>query len=150
MTAKILSYLAGAGLIVWAVMIVLGWRDASEALPKVEKEFADYRTQIAIDLELARSASKGYQDELAKLRETRAAAPRRIVRLCPPADPVRGTEPASGLDGAAPATIVVPDADGQGDRQGPDIAADLYAIADRADEIVAQCRGLQALASPPQ
>lgn len=86
----------------------------------------------------ADNASKGYQDELERLRNRPTRV--RTVRVCnhpasvPPAQPrPNGSSPAGGVgdEGTGP------------DTRHRDIGPDLYALAARCDALTAQLRGLQ-------
>lgn len=108
---------------------VNGWREDSKQLADVQQKLVETQQQILA----AQQASKGFQDELSNLRANRA--PGRAVRLCDA--PVRQALPATGPDGPAAGAGEFPQ------EPGADIGPRLYSDADRADEIVAQCRGLQ-------
>lgn len=149
---KAVGVLVVAAALTWAYATVARWRSDAAKLPAVEAardaaiEYQEqYRTAMRAEITRVSRASKGYQDELTALRITALAQPARVVRLCRPAGPARPADrPAdAGPDGAAAATGVVPKATGSGVEQGPDIGPDLYALADEADRIVAQCRALQ-------
>lgn len=139
----------------WAVLTVVGWRDDSAALESTRKDLADERISHQRELALLResydtqirnahNASRAYQDELASLRASRPARP---VRLCTdsgaaPSATAGDHSPTTGPDGTSPAPGMVPAEAGR----GRDIGPDLFAVADRADELAAQLRGLQAWA----
>lgn len=137
--------------VAWVGLVVWGWKRGHDQLPIVEQQLedtratlADVRAQHARELRIAQEASNGYQQELQALRDARDAAPARVVRLCSNQNSVRPAVPSAGGPHAATATEGLgPDQDGSGSGQGPDIGADLYAIADRCDDITAQLRGLQ-------
>ncbi len=149
---KAVGVLVVAVVLTWAYGTVARWRSDAARLPAVEAardaaiEYQEqYRTAMRAEITRVARASKGYQDELTALRITALAQPARVVRLCRPAGPSRPADrPAdAGSDGAAAAAGVVPETAGSGVEQGPDIGPDLYALADEADRIVAQCRALQ-------
>lgn len=145
---KLISWAAGAlvtGVLVW---IVNGWRIDANQLPIVEKELNNERAtiaQIRADAKVVAAASAGYQFELTVLRERAASAPNFPVRLCRAAPAARVQIPATepGLDGGIAAAGVVPRGDGEDSGSGPDIGPALRALADRADQVTAQARGLQ-------
>jgi hypothetical protein len=135
------------GLLVWLGLIVKGWKDDATRLPLVEQErdqviadLAHYKT----DLRSAQEASNGYQTELATLRTVAARAPDSPVRLCPRARvPERREIPAAGTGSPAAAAStgdVPPQPELPRER---DIGPGLFDLADRADELSAQVRGLQ-------
>lgn len=133
------------GLLAWLGFIVNGWRQDAALVPVLEDRIVQANAQIASERQAVATvqlASKGFQDELATLRSARAAAPARSVRLCVVPATAASAGPRTGEPGSDGATT------GAGQLPpvaGPDIGADLYAIADRADDLVAQCRGLQNL-----
>jgi hypothetical protein len=136
-----------------ALSTVSNWRAAAARLPAIEAErdaardyIVQYRKAAKAEHLRVNKASKGYQDELKALRITALAQPARVVRLCRPAGGSAGsagTASQSGPDGAATGAGELSEATGSGVEQGPDIGPELYAIADDADRIVAQCRALQ-------
>lgn len=152
-TLPLVGYALAVGL---AMGSLAGWRitawvnqgrelKAVHAAQAADKAAYD---RIILDLQIqaqkSQEASRATEAELASLR----AQPRdpRPVRLCRDAPrPAVSTAPSStpGHDAAATGAGPLPQGDGQGDREGPDISADLYAIADEADELLARCRGLQ-------
>ena len=150
---KAVGVLVVAVALTWAIGTVNNWRAAAARLPAVEAErdaaedyIVQYRKAAKAEHARVNKASKGYQDELKALRITALAQPARVVRLCRPARVAAGPSGAgteSGSDGAAAGAGVVSETSGQGVEQGPDIGPDLYALADEADRIVAQCRALQ-------
>lgn len=135
--------------LLWAGFKIEGWHEDSKALPELQKKYDAYVKDAELNLTLAQSASKGYQDELTKLRENRAAAgPAPVVRLCPPsprATPVRSSDSATGHPTPTPPTGVVPSPDAGDPLPGPDLGPSLLSLADRADEVTAQGRGAQDL-----
>lgn len=140
---KLGGLIAGALVLLALVLIINGWRKDAAQVPLLEERIEQVNQQIAQErkqVKDAQAASRGFQDELRTLREARAAAPARTVRLCTlsaaapgPAVPV--AQP--GPDGATAS------AGGNAQGAGPDIGARLYAIADRCDDLSAQVRGLQ-------
>ena len=145
--------LAGVGLAAAAMLglglIVKNWHDEAARVPVLEAEIAQAKVTVETERRLkteADAASRGYQDELEKLRAARAAAPVRTVRLCiNPAVPAHGEGAAAqpGSDGAAAPGGEFSEGTGSNTGQGPDIGPDLAALADRADQLSAQVRGLQ-------
>jgi hypothetical protein len=110
---------------------VHGWRQDALQLGAVRQEMVALKAAQAA----SQKASEGLQDELQNLRNTRKPAP--AVRLCKPAKPVPPT--GAGRDGTAPGAGELPQ------EAGPDIGADLYGLADEADELAARLRACQAL-----
>ena len=133
---------AGAGvvaLILWGGWIVADWRADAHRLSAVQAQLADERASHAREIALAAKASKDYHDELENLRARPAVGPVRLCRAAavnPSPTPGRTDDPATssgvGLSGSQ-----------GGDQSGPDIGADLDAIAARCDEVTAQLRALQ-------
>lgn len=145
--------LAGIGLAAAALLgiglVVKNWKDEAARVPVLEQQIAQANTTIETERRLkteADAASKGYQDELENLRAARAAAPVRVVRLCVnptvPADS-GGAAAQPGPDGATAPGGELSEGTGSNTGQGPDIGTDLAALADRADQLSAQIRGLQ-------
>lgn len=146
MSLKLIPWIAGAAVLAALIWIVNGWRLDANRLPLVEKELADERistVQIKADAKVIAEASAGFQAELAALHQRRTGLPASPVRLCrpTPATSVRVPAPGTGSDGPATPAGVVPR--GVGEDPGPDIGPALRALADRADEVSAQGRGLQ-------
>jgi hypothetical protein len=110
---------------------VHGWRQDALQLGAVRQEMVALKAAQAA----SQKASEGLQDELQNLRNTRKPAP--AVRLCKPAKPLPPT--GAGRDGTAPGAGELPQ------EAGPDIGADLYGLADEADELAARLRACQAL-----
>ena len=93
---------------------------------------AERAAKVAAD-----NASKGYQDELERLRNRPARV--RTVRVCNSPASVPPAQPGSSSAGTP---------GGVGDQgTGPDIGPDLYALAARCDALTAQLRGLQSFAA---
>lgn len=138
------------GALIWLGVIVNSWHEASLRLAVVELE----RDQALADLSLrdtqyleAQEASNGYQSELQALRVTASRARVPIARLCPrpaAADRRSISSAGTGSDAAPAAAGGVPTEDEV--RRGRDIGPELFELADRADELSAQVRGLQAYA----
>lgn len=133
-----------------AVWKVNAWRVAAEdrdrAIAERDQAIEDRDFYITAWRE-AQEASRDYQTELADLRvaTTRERLP--VVRLCrEPAKAEHRPLPAAGpgLDDAGAAARDVPPADAL--PPGRDLGPELFALADRADELSAQVRGLQAYA----
>lgn len=141
------------GALVWLGFIVQGWRADSQQLAAVKLErdqaLADL-TQERANIVEVQEASRAYQSELATLRAAAAAArPVSVVRLCrvpanPEPRPVSAAE--SRPDDAGAAERGIPQEGGGAYQAGPDIGPDLFELFDRADELSAQVRGLQAYA----
>lgn len=118
-------------------------KEASDA----RRDTAQARADLALEIKYrtaADEASKGYQDELSKLRADSIAHPAPSVRCRVTGQGVGITQAASGSDGTAAADGVLPL------RAGPEAGSDtgdigqwLYAQADRCDALSAQVRGLQ-------
>jgi hypothetical protein len=133
-----------AGLLIWLGLIVNGWRNDAERLAIVELErdqaLADL-SQERLNVVEAQEASRGYQSELQDLRvaATRERIP--VVRLCKSAPQAREPLPAAGAgpDAAAAPSGPLP----QEDEVHRDLGPELFELADRADELSAQVRGLQ-------
>lgn len=121
---------------------VNGWRNDAVRY-KSEWQAAENRLEIhRAALKAAQRAAKDYHDELETIRNR--SAPGGPVRLC--VDPaVPGADSTAGAGGTAPASGLVSGAIGSDHQAGPDIGADLRALALRADELSAQMRALQAL-----
>jgi len=145
--------LAGIGLVAAGLLaiglIVKGWKDDAEKVPLLKDQLErsawalERRIQSEKDVQ---AASEGYQNELKDLKAARASIPTRVVRLCVLSDgPGPGAADAAepGPDGAATGTGVVSEGAGSNHQPGPDIGGRLYELADRADELAAQVRGLQ-------
>lgn len=148
--------LGGALLAGIALALFLWWAygiyEKARKLPIVEQErdqaIADLN-QYRSDLREAQEASNGYQSELSHLRIAAARAGSPVVRVCKqPRVPEHREVPAAGPGpvAAAPATGDVPPRDELPGGAGRDIGPGLFGLADRADELSAQVRGLQAYA----
>lgn len=151
-----LTWLSGLSLKQWlqigaaiVVAVVLFWaygsfkhlQSEAAKVPGLKAEVAARTaelTQLRKDYDETQTASKGFQDELARLRTTAAAAgPVPVVRVCKPAPELpRPATPQPGPDEGAPAGGVLPQ------EPGPDIGPALYGDADLADTLSAQIRGL--------
>jgi hypothetical protein len=98
--------------------------------------------QLRDDMERQRKASNDYQTELERLKAARIDTPTRVVRLCRgTASDVPATPTATGGPSATGAEEL-PQAPGRDSGTGPDIGTELYALADEADNLAAQCDGL--------
>lgn len=135
------------GAVVWLGFIVNGWRQDAERLALVEAErdqaLADL-SQERINVAEAQEASRGYQSELQTLRiaatNSRRVRPVRLCQSTPQTNVRKIPADGAGSSGAAAGAGELPqEADGNL-RAGPDISADLYAEADRADEMTALAR----------
>jgi hypothetical protein len=145
-TPKQIMYIAGGIAVFVLALIVNNWRLDSNRLPLVEKERDDANAtvaQIKADAKIVADASAGFQSELALLRERNLGRPNTPVRLCraAPAAGVRVPSAEPGPDGGASGAGLV--SDDAGVHPGPDIGPQLRALADRADTVTAQGRGLQ-------
>ena len=136
--AIVAAALAAVGSLAW--WRVASWRDDSQRLRVVEREYLAYRSTIEGYAKGEAKARKEYQDDRATTADVRAGVPVQSVRLridgagvCQPAA-AAGTA-AVGTPAAAAGELQ--EADGlrgvQG--QGPDIGADLYGIANDADDL---------------
>jgi hypothetical protein len=119
--------------------------DADKAL-----QLEDYNKR----LKDSKDAAEGFQNELKDLRDYVSTVPPRVVRLCPVPRNSPDTSGRPGTDEAPAGAGELQEAPERNLEPGPDIGPDLEKLADDADEIVAQCRGLQnerkALTSRPQ
>jgi hypothetical protein len=147
--------------VLWIVLVLKGWHDAKQALPAVRAErdaaIAEtrrVRKDLAGEIDRLESVNEDLLDEKEALRAQRDAIPVRAVRLCrSPAEagPALARDPAAAGrdDGAGAGARVLPPEAGWDHPEGPavagvDIGADLYALADEADELLAAHRALQA------
>lgn len=137
--------------VLWAGGTVLHWRSLAARLPAVEHERDDARAETAQIRQQAEhervradTAVRGYVDEVESLRRRQRAAGQ-PVRLCvqPATSVPAASGPAVRPDAAAPAAGELPGSAGVGPVAGPDIGPELRQLADDADAVVAQCRGLQ-------
>jgi hypothetical protein len=154
---RFLPHLIALGLVVGAVAYVhqraynrgqadiqAEW-DADKAL-----QLEDYNKR----LKDSKDAAEGFQNELKDLRDYVSTVPPRVVRLCPVPRNSPDTSGRPGTDEAPAGAGELQEAPERNLEPGPDIGPDLEKLADDADEIVAQARGLQnerkALTSRPQ
>ena len=116
----------------------------AELRPQIERLEAELAAERA-DRARAERAADSYQSEMERLRErtARAAANRSPVRLClnTPAPPAG--DAAQGTDGAPTAAGSNDRPAGSDPKAGPDIGADLYALAAACDAENAKLRALQ-------
>ena len=114
-----------------------------ELRPQIERLEAALAEERA-DRARAERASGSYQLEIERLREraARTAANRSPVRLCVTPDP-QGGAAAEGTNDPAPATRSDDGSAGSNPQAGPDIGADLYALAAACDAENAKLRALQ-------
>jgi hypothetical protein len=140
--------------LLWIFLVLKGWHDDSQALPgvkverdKAQAETARVRTDLAGEVTRLNSVNEGLIRENEVLRAQRAVLPVRSVRLCRPSPEARASagDPAaaSGDHASAAGAGVLPQEAGRGLVQGPDIGADLYLVADEADDMLARYRALQ-------
>lgn len=137
--------LAAYGLAAAAVLggVVWTYNRAFVQLPRTRVALIEANKTIEAEREARAKAddiSRGYQDELERLRNRPVVHP--PVRLCrntatrmpetKPGPPAAGAGGGVGDGGAA-----------EGVTEGPDIGPDLFALAARCDEVTAQLRGLQ-------
>lgn len=153
------------GLAGWTLAIGLavgaagGWRITSwvnqghelkavrTALSAAQAQYQKRIDTLTQQVKDGQDASKTVIDELAALRAR--PQPRDPVRLCvrTPSAPAVREAPASatGVPSAFAGAGLVPGRAGADFREGQDIAPDLNALARRADELLAICRGAQRL-----
>lgn len=116
----------------------------AELRPQIERLEAELAAERA-DRARAERAADSYQSEMERLRErtARATANRSPVRLCvTPTAPSAGNS-AQGTDGAPTAAGSNDRPAGSDPKAGPDIGADLYALAAACDAENAKLRALQ-------
>ena len=113
----------------------------AELRPQIERLEAELAAERA-DRARAERASASYQSEMERLRDR--AVNRSPVRLClnTPAAPPTG-DAAQGTDGAAAPAGSDDRPAGSDPKAGPDIGADLYALAAACDAENAKLRALQ-------
>jgi hypothetical protein len=140
------------GLVVFALLgvlvyVVLGWKEKADDWPLLKAELDEaylYLEQYEKDIRQVQEASRGYQEELAMVRSAAARERVPVVRLCRSAAAApKLPAPVAGPDATAPAPGGVPPEARLPSEPGQDIGPELYADADRADELSAQVRGLQ-------
>jgi hypothetical protein len=114
-----------------------------ELRPQIERLEAALAAERA-DRARAERASGSYQLEIERLREraARTAANRSPVRLCVTPAPQGGAAP-EGTNDPAPAPRSDDGSAGSNPQAGPDIGADLYALAAACDAENAKLRALQ-------
>jgi hypothetical protein len=144
--AQYWMHVVGAVLLAALLLVVKHWHSQAQLVPGLKQQVQDvtaaaakYRDDMAAEIARVQTVSKGVQDELNTLKEA-AAAPVPVVRCVryPRAAAVPpGSEARPLGDGTVAGAGELPP------QVGPDIGPDLYALADRADEIVAACRGAQ-------
>ena len=119
-----------------------------ELEPKIARLEAELAAERA-DRKRSEAASSAYQAELDDLRNR--PVPRASVRLCrAPAVFAPGKAP-GGTDGATTPAGSRPEGvtDDSGERAGPDIGPDLYALAASCDAVAARLRALQGWVAAP-
>jgi hypothetical protein len=146
---RVVAGLLGVAAVVAVFVIVSGWKSKADDWPALNAEL----NQAHADLVQARQdfvdvqeVSNGYQQELEDLRVAAARERIPVVRVCRvPADPEsRRLSPAErGPDETGAGAGQLPQAAEGDPRAGRDIGAELFAEADRADELAAQARWLQ-------
>lgn len=136
---RIAAGAAIVGLLIWAGWVIADWREDAHQLATVKESLTAERAARTREIALAAKASKDYHDELETLRARPAVG---SVRLCRAATVNPAPAPGRTDDPAAPSGVGLSGSQG-GDSQGPDIGADLDAIAARCDEVTAQLRALQ-------
>ncbi len=114
-----------------------------ELRPQIERLEAALAAERA-DRARAERASDSYQLEIERLRKRTLdrAVNRTPVRLCVTPDPQSGAAP-KGTDDPAPAPRSDDGSAGSNPQAGPDIGADLYALAAACDAENAKLRALQ-------
>lgn len=137
---RLLAYGLAAALVLSAAAWT--YHRAFVQLPRTKAELVDVRNILAAERDAKVRAdliSEGYQRELERLRNRPVVRePVRLCRRAAPRMPAAESRPV-----APPATGGVGDEGaGRSDQEGPDIAPDLYAIAQKCDEITAQGRAL--------
>lgn len=127
----------GFGIAAWFGFQVGTWRANSHQLKAAKAQIESIQAEHAIELKAAQDAAYDYQKELDRIRRT-PASPRPVVRMCnvPPKPAAEEPTPAP-TDGATTPREVVPEP------ARPDIGPDLYALAQRCDEVSAELRALQ-------
>lgn len=139
---RLLPYIIGAVVLGGIGIVVKGWHDDAQKLPQVQQEFAVYRTGQETAARVRKEVSGEYQGEIATLRAgQRQPAP--AVRLCQQAPAVPASGTTGGSHGAGATGGQLPEGTGTGAVQGRDIGAELFRLADRADELTAQLRACQ-------
>jgi hypothetical protein len=117
-----------------------GRKELRPQIERLETALAEERADRA----RAERASGSYQLEIERLREraARTAANRSPVRLCVTPAPQGGAAP-EGTNDPAPAPRSDDGSAGSNPQAGPDIGADLYALAAACDAENAKLRALQ-------
>ena len=126
------------------VVYTLREQGRAELRPQIERLEAELAAERA-DRARAERAADSYQSEMERLREraVNRTVNRTPVRLCvsPPAPPVG--DPAQGTDDSPTTTGSDERKVGGDPKAGPDIGADLYALAAACDAENAKLRALQ-------
>jgi hypothetical protein len=134
---------AGLGLLCIYAVYTFREQGRAELRPQIERLEAALAEERA-DRARAERASGSYQLEIERLRERtlNRAVNRTPVRLCVTPDPQSGAAP-KGTDDPAPAPRSDDGSAGSNPQAGPDIGADLYALAAACDAENAKLRALQ-------
>lgn len=139
---KVIVGLLGFAAILALILVVMGWKADSEQLKLSEATVADLQSQLNDkEKEYVRiqTASAGYQQELADLRDYVSHRPAPVVRVCrtTPTKVLAPTATESGPDAGPSSAGILPQ------EPGPDIGPELRADAFLADGLSAQIRGLK-------
>jgi uncharacterized small protein (DUF1192 family) len=134
---------AGLGLLCIYAVHTLREQGRAELRPQIERLEAALAAERA-DRARAERASDSYQLEIERLREraARTAANRTPVRLCVTPAPQGGATP-EGTNDPASSSRSNDGSAGSNPQAGPDIGADLYALAAACDAENAKLRALQ-------
>jgi hypothetical protein len=146
---KVIGVIACAAFLGWCVWTVYGWKQKADDNPLLHAEIAElhqFLEQYEKDIREVMENDRAHENEIEMLRTAARSERIPVVRLCVTPDPPvrRLPAPARIGDEAAPGAGELPQAADGDLAAGPDIAPELYAEADRADEIVAQARAAQA------
>ena len=135
---------AGLGLLCIYAVYTFREQGRAELRPQIERLETALAEERA-DRARAERASGSYQLEIERLREraARTAANRTPVRLCLNTPVSQGGAAAEGTDDPAPAPRSDDGSAGSNPQAGPDIGADLYALAAACDAENAKLRALQ-------
>lgn len=132
----------GAVLLAGGLWVRHEWIKGREAIAEAQELrktlAAERAAKVAAD-----TASKGYQDELERLRNRPVS--REPIRLCVRSPKVPAVAAAAGPRPPAPAGGVVSGGNGTDHQEGPDIGPDLRELARRADEVSAQLRAVHGI-----
>lgn len=127
----------------WRYHHVKTGRDEARAeAAQAKANYAALQGAVAHERKISKDATDDYERRLKGLEDAKPDTPTRSVRLCrsPPGWVPASAATASGTGSADPAGRE--DGVGQGDQAGPDIGAELYALADTWDRRAAACNAL--------